>query len=246
MSQPRTCIGIVCIGERYLKEFEETFKPSVISYANKYGYDLKIFTDFIGQNHPDLFSFEKCLVPYQLIEYDCVVVMDADIYIHDYTPPIHLLASDKIGIVNEVAQITEEEYRSLIVQSQPIEYYSLSGFNIQTNKILNTGVMLCNPSLHAEFMKSIYDKYSQTAIGHSREFHYEQSCTGYELQTQNMFSLLPSAWNNIFIFNDFLKIPFNKPYFVHFAGLKGDSRSNFIKYLAAQRPKNRFRWGIHK
>ena len=34
-----------------------------------------------------------------------------------------------------------------------------------------------------------------------------------------MISLLPNAWNNIFNFNDILEIPFNNPYFVHFAGL---------------------------
>ena len=66
MSDPKVCIGIVCIGQKYLKEFEETFKPSVVAYCKKYGYDLKIFTDFIGERNPDLISFEKCLVPSQL------------------------------------------------------------------------------------------------------------------------------------------------------------------------------------
>jgi hypothetical protein len=45
---PKVCVGIVCIGENYLKEFEATFKPSVVAYCKKYGYDLKIFTDFFG------------------------------------------------------------------------------------------------------------------------------------------------------------------------------------------------------
>jgi len=248
MSDPiksHTCIGIVCIGEKYLKEFEATFKPSVVAYANKYGYDLKIFTDFIGHPYPDLISFEKCLVPSQLMDYDCVVVMDADIYIHDYAFSIHTMATDKIGIVNEVAQITPEDYRRIGWLSQPIEYYRLSGFNLQTDKILNTGVMICKPSLHADFMNGIYDKYYQTAIGHPRGFHYEQACIGYELQTQDKFAILRNTWNHIYIFNKLLNIPFVSPFFVHFAGI-GSRKVELAKYLTVHRPQSVLRWGKQK
>ena len=248
MEEPKilkVCIGIVCIGQKYLKEFEETFKPSVVAYCKKYGYDLKVFTDFIGQRHPDLISFEKCLVPSQLMEYDCVVVMDADIYIHDYAFSIHTMVTDKIGIVDEVAQISPEDYRKIDWLSQPIEYYRLAGFNLQTDKILNTGVMLCKPSLHAEFMKGIYDKYSQSSIGHPRGFHYEQACIGYELQTHGFF-LLRNTWNHIYIFNKLLNIAFVSPFFVHFAGLSASRKIELSKYLTAQRPQSVLRWGKQK
>lgn len=245
MSDLKVCIGIVCIGEKYLKEFEETFKPSVVAYCSKYGYDLKIFTDFIGERNPDLISFQKCLIPSQLIEYDCVIVMDADIYIHDYAFSIHTVATDKIGIVNEVAQITSEEYRKIGWLSQPIEYYRLAGFNIQTDKILNTGIMICKPTLHADFMKSIYTKYSQSAIGHPRGFHYEQACIGYELQSQNNFAILRNTWNHIYVFNKLLNTPFNTPFFVHFAGIRS-RKIELAKYLAVQKPLGRLRWGKQK
>ena len=245
MSQPRICIGIVCIGQKYLKDFEETFKPSVVAYCKKYDYDLKIFTDYIGEKHPDLISFEKCLVPSQLMDYDCVVVMDADIYIHDYSFSIHTMATDKIGIVNEVAQITPEDYRKIGWLSQPIEYYRLAGFNLQTDKILNTGVMICNPHLHSDFMKRIYDKYSQTAIGHPRGFHYEQACIGYELQIQDKFVILRNTWNHIYIFNKLLNIPFTSPFFVHFAGI-GSRKIELAKYLTVHRPQSVLRWGKQK
>lgn len=249
MEEPKilkVCIGIVCIGEKYLKEFEELFKPSVMAYAKKYGYDVKIFTDYIGEKHPDLISFQKCLVPSQLLEYDCVVVMDADIYIHDYAFSIHTMATDKIGIVNEVAQISQEDYRKIDWLSQPIEYYRLAGFKLQTDKILNTGVMLCKPSLHAEFMKGIYDKYSHSAIGHPWGFHYEQACIGYELQSQDKFVILRNTWNHIYRFNKLLNIPFNTPFFVHFATLKSSCRNEVKNYLTVKRPHNIYRWGINK
>ena len=246
MSEVKVCIGIVCIGEKYLKEFEETFKPSVVAYCKKNVYDLKIFTDYIGERHPDLISFQKCLLPSQLMDYDCVVVMDADIYIHDYAFSIHTMATDKIGIVNEVAQLTPEDYRKISWLSQPIEYYNLAGFKLQTDKILNTGVMVCKPTLHAEFMKNIYDKYSQTAIGHSRGFHYEQACIGYELQSQDKFAILRNTWNNIYGFNKILNIPFVSPFFVHFTGIGSTRKAELVKYLTAQRPKSVLRWGKQK
>ena len=121
----------------------------------KHGYDVKVFPEFLSEpKHPDCFSFQRCLIPSQLMDYDCVIMLDADIYIHDNAPPLHLLATDKIRIVNEVAQITPEQYRSIDWLSQPIEYHSLAGFHLQTDMILNGGVMVCKPALHAEFLKN--------------------------------------------------------------------------------------------
>ena len=135
----RVCIGIVCIGEHYLRSFETTFKPSVQKYASRHGYDLKIFSNFLSsETDRACISFQKCLVPNQLRDYDCVVVMDADIYIHDNAPLIHTLLTDKIGIVDEVAQVSPGEYISLGFASQPNEYYKLANFELNSNRILNS------------------------------------------------------------------------------------------------------------
>jgi len=116
------CIGIICIGEKYIRDFENTFKPSVDRYAKTYGYDVKIFTNFLDskQEHVDCISFQKCLVPRELKEYDCVVIMDADIYIHEDAPPIHKYLTDTIGIVNEVGQVTSDQYKLLGFASNPV------------------------------------------------------------------------------------------------------------------------------
>jgi hypothetical protein len=243
----RVCIGIVCIGQKYLQEFEATFKPSVEQYVKKQGYAFKIFTDFLDSEHkhPDCISFQKCLVPSMLKDYDCVIVMDADIYIHEYTPPIHVLLRDKIGIVNEVSQVSPEQYRALGFASQPMEYYRLGGFALNTNAILNTGIMLCNPSLHADFLESVYHKYIEKAPNHPRRFHYEQACIGYELQAQSMYSLLENRWNYLYIYNKVLNLQYPTPYFVHFAGL-GNRNVELARYLSIHRPKGFLRWGIQK
>jgi hypothetical protein len=242
----RVCIGIVCIGQKYLTEFEKTFKPSVERYAKRHGYDFKLFTDFLDSNHthPDCISFQKCLVPRELHDYDCVIVMDADIYIHDHAPPLHYHLNSKIGIVNEVAQVSPEQYNNIGFASNPIEYYKLAGFDLKTDKILNTGLMICSPNEHSNFLESIYNNYIDSAPNHPRMFHYEQACTGYELQTNNMYSELPNDFNHIYIFDKVLKLRY-MPSFMHFAGLR-NRESELRQYLTIQSTKSFLRWGIRK
>ena len=242
-------IGIVCIGDSYLKDFETTFKPSVVSYAQRHGYQLKIFTDFLDSKHKhsNVISFQKCIVPENMIEYDTILVMDADIWLSQSAPPIPD-TGELIGIVNEAQQLSPELYNKIGFASQPTEYYKLSGFDIQTDKILNTGFFICKPSHHAKFMRDIYDKYIINSIKHQRGFHYEQSCIGYELQKNNCFTLIPNTWNTIYIFYSALNIPHPQVYGMHFAGLKSFEiiHSELRRYLTIHIKKGIFRWGISK
>jgi len=240
---PRTCIAIVCIGQKYLKDFEETFKPSIVAYAQKYGYDVRVFDNYLGKRHPDCISFEKCLVPSQLMEYDCVVLMDADIYITKYAPPIHTLLSNKIGMIDEACQISPELYKNFFGYT-PIEYYKRMGFDIQTGKQLNGGLIVCSPKLHSDFLKNIYEKYIEKAPNHPLHFHYEQTCLGYEIQSQNMYDLLGTEWNRIYAFDIYQKNMFPSCNFLHFAGLKKDSRKYLDRYLAAHGSKSLIGRGI--
>ena len=245
----RVCVGIICIGDKYLQEFETLFKPSVLAYCQKYGYDLKIFDSHLDPTHPqpECISFQKCLVPDALKEYDRVVVMDADIWINDTAPPIHRYdLGGKIAIVNEVAQVSPEEYSRLKYNDSPIKYYNLEGFVINTDSILNTGFMICDTP---QFLKDVYWKYIDTAVGHPRLFHYEQACIGYELQMQTMYVPLSNLWNWIYIFNTELgtTIPGNVSA-VHFAGIGYAHRKQGLDaYLSSRhRPKSLVRWGIRK
>lgn len=238
-------IGIVCIGKQYSDEFEATFKPSVVAYASKHGYDIRIFDAYLDPTHahPDCISFQKCLVPAQMTEYDVVMVLDADIWLTDKTPPVHAMElSSKIGIVNEVAQLPPQQYAALGFASQPTEYYAMAGFALNTTHILNTGLMVCRPALHAQFLRGVYGAHIDKAIGHPRRFHYEQACIGYELQTQSMFTTIPNEWNWIYIFGASTQV-----YGMHFAGLQGSSRAVHLrKYLTTHLVQSRVRWGIRK
>jgi hypothetical protein len=242
-------IGIICIGDRYLKDFEVTFKPSIVSYAQRHGYDLKVFNHFLDSTytHTDSISFQKCLVPENMLEYDRVLIMDADIWLSDSAPLIPD-TGDLVGIVNEAAQVEPDLYNKIGFASQPVDYYKLSGFELDTDKILNTGFIVCNPKLHAKFMRDVYDKYIKSARGHHRGFHYEQSCIGYELQMHNLFTLLPNTWNTMYLFYSALQLPHPQVYGMHFAGLHSYAarESQLRRYLTVHIKQGVRRWGIRK
>lgn len=244
----KVCFGILSVGRSYLAEFERLFKPSVSAYCARNGYDLRIFTDFIDpkRRYPDTISFQKCLVPDQLRDYDLVVVLDADIFIELYSPPIHNLQFDgKIGIVDEVAQSSPEGYDHMVsvgYADYAKNYYAKVGLELETNSILNTGLIICNPSLHADYLKSIYEKYVDKSIGHPRGFHYEQACIGYELQTDKSYVAISNLWNFLFVHHQISKTPIYS-YFLHFAGMKGNQRE---VALSTHTFKGGLRWGIKK
>lgn len=218
-------IGIICIGDRYRKDFENTFKPSIVSYADRHGYDLKIFNHFLDSKyrHSDSISFQKCLIPENMIEYDVVLVMDADIWLSDTAPTLPE-CGDLIGIVNEAAQLPSELYEKIAFAIKPTEYYKQCGFDIETDKILNTGFFICKPKLHARFLREVYDRYVNKSIGHPKGYHYEQSCIGYELQHRNMCITIPNDWNSMYSFNIVLGLKQPAVYGMHFAGLHSFSR----------------------
>lgn len=245
----KVCIGVISIGTSYLAEFERLFKPSVSAYCARNGYDLKVFSDFLDpvRKHPHTISFQKCLVADQLRDYDLVIVLDADIYIEAYAPPIHTLElNGKIGIVNEVAQSRPEEYEKMVIigfADHPKQYYNLAGFDLTTDKILNTGLIVCEPAKHADYLKTIYETYVDRSIGHPRGFHYEQACIGYELQKDDSYSVIPNLWNYIYVHTQMTRQPVQS-YFLHFAGLRGNERETAV--LARHTFKSRLRWGIKK
>jgi hypothetical protein len=244
----KVCFGILSVGRSYLAEFERLFKPSVSAYCQRNGYDLKVFTEFLDpvRKHPHTISFQKCLIPDQLRNYDLVVVLDADIYIEAHAPPIHQLQlNDKIGIVNEVAQSSPEKYEKMVsigFADHGKPYYAKVDLEIETNSILNTGLLICSPLKHADYLKTIYEKYVDKSIGHPRGFHYEQACIGYELQKDKTYTLISNLWNFIYVHTQITQDPV-VCYFLHFAGLRGHDRE---VCLSAHTFKRGLRWGIKK
>jgi hypothetical protein len=224
----------IAIGDKYLTEYNNLFYESQKKYAFKNGYDFKVITDFLDTNikHSSTVSFNKILVCSQewSDEYDFIIFIDADILININSPPIHNYTDygECIGIVNEYSQPTKEKRIKLQEkmgwETNATDYYKLNGFDIQTDFVFNSGVLVCQPKIHKDFLQNVYNKYIKQSISNPRGFHFEQSSIGYELQTANFYKILDNKFNALWgltkidnensNLNDF----FNENYFIHFAG----------------------------
>ena len=231
----KVLLTTVAIGEKYLEEYNNLFGESQRNYALKNGYDFKVITDFLDQKnkHKTTVSFNKILVCSQewSNNYDFIIFVDADILININSPPIHshIDYGDSIGIVDEYSQPSKK--RRLKIQQKmgweasATDYYKLCGLDIQTDMVLNTGVLVLQPKKHKDFLQGIYNKYIQQSITHDRGFHFEQSCIGYEIQKAQMYKVIDNKFNAIWGLikmdnrkNITLNKYFNKKYFTHFAG----------------------------
>jgi hypothetical protein len=204
----KVCLVALAIGDKYLELYNYLFRKSHQAYADKHGYDFRVETDYLDQRFTDkaVCSLNKILVCSQpwSAEYDFIVFIDSDIYINISSPPIHSCMDfgDKIGIINEYDQMVGyEEFIDVVRQSlnwgTASEYYAKAGFTLDTQLMLNTGVLVMQPAKHGDFLRDIFDKHVETCLTHPRGFHYEQAAIGYEIQTKSMFMILPKKFNAI-------------------------------------------------
>jgi len=204
---PKVLLVSVAIGDKYLGEYNKLFRPSHENYAKKCFYDFRVVTDFLDKEHThkSTVSLTKILVCSQPWSdaYDYIVYVDADVLINIKAPPIveYKFLGDKIGIVNEYDELRPRDYsyvqNLLNWGSSATEYYAMAGFDIKTNVMLNTGVMIFQPKKHRAFLDAVYNKYIDQALNHPRSFHFEQSAIGYEMQTKDMYTVLNPKFNAI-------------------------------------------------
>lgn len=205
----RLLMVVIAIGDEYNTRYRQLFWPSHKRYCDLHGYDLLVINSFIDscEKDPSLTSLQKALVcslP-QAATYTHVASIDADILINTAIAPPLLEAfneSQKIAIVDEASQPTRELHAKIVEhkgwESSPSEYYRMSGFDLTTPHLLNTGLYIAQPLRHRSFFERIYAQGKANGRGHPRGFHYEQSLIGYHLQGDAIFELLDNRWNAIF------------------------------------------------
>ena len=225
----------IAVGEQYLQEYNNLFYESQHKYALKNGYDFKVITDFLDTSIKtnSTISFNKILVCNQewSNDYDFIIFIDADILININSPPIHNYIDYEgcIGVIDEYSQPSKERrlklQKKMGWETSAIDYYKLCGFDIQTDMVFNSGVLVMQPKIHRDFLQYVYNKYILDSISHYRGFHFEQSCIGYELQINNNFKLIDNKFNAVWALTKFDNIEnttlnkyFNENYFIHFAG----------------------------
>uniref|UniRef100_A0A6C0CEP5 Uncharacterized protein n=1 Tax=viral metagenome TaxID=1070528 RepID=A0A6C0CEP5_9ZZZZ len=204
----KVCLVALAIGDKYLDQYNYLFRKSHEAYAEKHGYEFRVETDYLEERCPDkaVCSLNKILVCSQpwSAEYDFIIFIDSDIYINISAPPIHSCMNfgDKIGIINEYDHLVGYEQHVGTVRFKldwgtASEYYAKAGFILDTELMLNTGVLVMQPAKHGEFLRNVFDRHVKTCLTHPRRFHYEQAAIGYELQTREMYTILPKKFNAI-------------------------------------------------
>ncbi len=224
----KVCLITICIGEKYREQYNLVFRKSQEAYALKHGYDFKVITDYISEPNPKLISMNKILVSDE--QYDFVIFVDADILISPQAPSIHDAYDfgDKIGVVSENQP---DKYAKYVVQKTmnweltARQYYlDKSGHDLDTEDVINTGVLVIQPKKHREFLNNIFNKYSENQKCSTHGFHYEQSVIGFELQKNNMAFFMNYKWNAIWMIHKIygktrnLVEFYKNNYFIHLAG----------------------------
>ena len=158
----------IALGDKYLEQYNNLFQQSQQDYAFKCGYDFMVITNFLDKNikHYSTVSFNKILVCSQdwSVNYDFIIFVDADIFININSPPIHnyIDYGNCIGIIDEYTQPSKERriniQRKMGWETSATEYYKLCGFDIETDMVFNSGVLVLQPKLHRDFLQNIYNK----------------------------------------------------------------------------------------
>jgi hypothetical protein len=229
----------IAIGEIFKESYLNLFAPSHQLYCAINGYDYLLVDDFVDR-HPDaryLVSFQKALVSrlFQSGQYNLVVYVDADVLVNtDLAPPISDLFSGHVLFVDEYTQPSIGErcdiQERMDWERSATDYYKLSGLNIETKHVLNTGVMVFDPIIHGPAFEKSYAYGRRHGIDHPRGFHFEQSVIGHEFLSSGNFELIDNRWNAIIALHElagrrhmqsrriFFQKFFHMNYFVHFAG----------------------------
>jgi hypothetical protein len=222
----------IAIGEKYLETYNKYYRISQENYAKKCGYDFKVCTEYLYSHlqHSGTIYFNKFLVCNQdwSKNYDFIIFIDSDIYININSPPIHSIMDygTKIGIADEFSQPTPnlriEIQKALRFETSATDFYKLAGYDLNTTKVFNSGVLVLQPKYHADYLDNLFKGNVLKAIAHPRGPLFEQSTLGYHLQKDDMYICLPNEFNTLWFYYKILNINifdlFKQTYFLHFAG----------------------------
>lgn len=238
----RVAIVIFVIGDRYVHSFNSIFKESVEAYCKIHNYDLIVLNRPI-RPEPSLdkkkFFWQRLLIPSQYLEYDYVVSLDSDIYIHRDAPPFPLsdIPKGHVAAVNERKYLGNYEWRETIqlkcgYERTGRDWYALSGETKDYDDHINGGLVIYQPTYHARLMEDLYNN----NIDNYKRYHQDdQSFLSSYLIDNKIIHWLDERFNRVWFFWREIMYPsyqqypqqiklllmntyMERNYFCHFAG----------------------------
>jgi hypothetical protein len=204
----KKAIGTIIIGDRYRVFWQQICEPSWRHYAQNHGYEVVVIDQPIQADcGKRSIHWQKLLLleAPQFKGFDRVVWLDSDILINPAAPSvIEGVPMDKIGVTlygdltDNMHSTFLERWKSAFRERglSPTEldamwpdYYRRVGLESDPSVRFNTGVLVLTPDLHREFMRKVFDAYSDNALD------YEQTYLNYELCRHNSYSLIDQRFN---------------------------------------------------
>lgn len=199
------------------------------NYANKHGYDLVILDQPIEKttraNNRSV-AWQKCLIfdlP-QVRKYQQIAWIDSDILFNPTgAPPIfEQVPENKVGAVDSFENPSFEEnkealkrrwsfLRSKAKAPLPVEYYSPEDLYRRygpplepLSRMLNAGVMVASPKVHAPVFKHVYENYEERG----NPSFYENVPLSFELVKNDMVHWMDPKFNHLWGWSKLLHYPF--------------------------------------
>lgn len=231
---PRVAIVVIATND-YLSRYDRVCRPGHERYVKRHGYTLKVLSEPLTNISagPSMYKYLTSSQPWAS-DFDYLVVIDTDVCIMSWAPPIHPVLQglgNGIGMVNEYAQPTGRFEDRVAVQrgqgweDSPKKYYAAhAGLELDNHIMLQGGFMVFQPAKHSGITFDIFMRYAYNS-SFAASMHYEQAITGYELYTRKLWSCMPAVWDALWCIQAYL--PHNtvrlkqfmaRNYFVHFPG----------------------------
>lgn len=101
MSQKKTCVATIVIGDKYQRSFDHFSRARLERYCARHGYDLKLLTTVIRALPGKKLTWQKILLPELAwwTDYEQVCVLDSDILVAHDAPALPVIPHGKIGCV---------------------------------------------------------------------------------------------------------------------------------------------------
>lgn len=194
-------LGVICLGDSYIRRFAKISLPSFRRFAERYSYDLHVFDEPLDSciaesKRKKCVPWQKCLIPSRLLDYEQLLILDSDILISPLAgDPLELVPTDKIGAVLEPARgrLGKRNQRIQEFPDGEAFYRETLGRKVQDppSTWINSGVLAGESRL----MTSVLEKAYHEGVEFLTTTLWDQPEVSYQIMSGGYFAELPFEYN---------------------------------------------------